>query len=92
MNIIIYNHKTRKGFCPECKSSKHKFDEEKKETYCTNCGLVLKDTRVISPTMEKYYYHQRMLLNIHDFNETKVIHFTNLLNHKHHTIKTKVTH
>ena len=92
MNIIIYNHKKRKGFCPECKSSKHKFDDIRKETYCTNCGLVLKDTTRTSPTMEKHYQQQRLLLNIHDFIEIKKVHFTNQLNHTHHTKIIKQTH
>jgi transcription initiation factor TFIIIB Brf1 subunit/transcription initiation factor TFIIB len=41
-----YNNKHINVICPECKSTDILVDDFHQETYCTKCGLVLKDTSI----------------------------------------------
>ena len=41
-----YNYKHINIICPECKNNQILVDEFHQETYCTKCGLVLKDNTI----------------------------------------------
>jgi hypothetical protein len=45
-----YNNKHINVICPECKSNQILVDDFHKETYCTQCGLVLQDTTIFKVT------------------------------------------
>ena len=45
-----YNHKHIQVTCPECKSDEVLVDPFQEETYCTRCGLVLKDNTIFKIT------------------------------------------
>lgn len=42
-----YNNKHINIICPECKSTDILVDDFHQETYCTGCGLILKDNHSI---------------------------------------------
>ena len=46
MNIIFYFDGLK--LCPECFNEELVYDERRDETYCSKCGLILKDHRFIS--------------------------------------------
>lgn len=43
-----YTYKHINIICPECKGDNILIDDFHQETYCTQCGLVLKDTSITS--------------------------------------------
>ena len=43
-----YTYKHINNICPECKGDNILIDDFHQETYCTQCGLVLKDTSITS--------------------------------------------
>lgn len=45
-----YNHKHINTSCPECKTDEILYDAFREETYCTHCGLVLKDNTIFKIT------------------------------------------
>lgn len=45
-----YNHKHINTSCPECKHTEILYDAFREETYCTHCGLVLKDNTIFHVT------------------------------------------
>ena len=51
MNIIIYPFK----ICPECCSDNLKRDIQKEETYCSECGLIVKDSSLTTIKQKKYF-------------------------------------
>lgn len=46
-----YNHKHIQTTCPECKSDEILVDSFHQETYCTHCGLILKDNTIFKITL-----------------------------------------
>ena len=51
MNIIIYPFE----ICPECYSNRLKRDIEKEETYCSKCGLIVKDSSLTTIKQKEYF-------------------------------------
>ena len=47
MNIIFYVEAVK--ICPYCFNEELVYDERRDETYCSECGLVVKDGSLISP-------------------------------------------
>jgi transcription initiation factor TFIIIB Brf1 subunit/transcription initiation factor TFIIB len=47
-----YNYKHISIVCPECKGTQVLVDPMHQETYCTKCGLILKDNSIFKITIE----------------------------------------
>lgn len=52
MNIIFYPY----NICPECYSSKLITDEGKQETYCSSCGLIVRDNSIMTIQQQENDY------------------------------------
>lgn len=47
MNIIFYVEEVK--ICPYCFNDELLYDERRDETYCSECGLIVKDGSLIPP-------------------------------------------
>lgn len=45
--------------CPECKSKNILIDYHKKESYCADCGLVVKDYQLLSISDYEYFIYMK---------------------------------
>lgn len=52
MNIIFYPY----NICPECYSNKLITDIDRQETYCSSCGLIVKDNTFMTLEQQKNDY------------------------------------
>ena len=52
-----HNNQHINTVCPECKNHNILYDNEREETYCTKCGLILQDNTIFS--IIKYLETQR---------------------------------
>lgn len=52
MNIIKYDGNSLK--CPLCNSNFLIIDETRDETYCHDCGLVVKDNSLVTPSQIEF--------------------------------------